>query len=327
MSATSPFENNLFELFAAPFGMYAVIHGRWWLAAGTFAAVICVRVARVFYPKRLKVILNGSQISSSFTRQRRARPYLPRSSHKIVFSGKPIKSLDSAITRSRRSLLNRLTPDNPELILKKLIETLQVVQVGEDTQFGFPEDFVEIWCLLFEAAQYQPEFAKIFADFAQRFLSEVRLRSEEAWSCALALLWKQCQSSWSVVCLDFSAEAGGKNTGNLSPDDQEDLRTKLRIKRRAAAELLAGFGLEGLVSWEGLQGLLFPIISESNRDHVIELVCWFYRGVGEGWGRIPGLSETWKFVLAKKDFVSKRIKFLIEDVSKLEQQKQRLWKK
>ena len=289
-----------------PVGVYFYISDFWLLSIFTFLLLILVRISSVFSFQDISLLNNPectcetSKVSLKSTwKKRPLTSYLP----KIKFSQRPIKSTDSNVTRTRRLLLNQISVENFDLVMSKLLVTLDKNR----------DDFIEVWDLLFEAAQIQPEFFEIFVKVASE-IDAYLSSSPESHSEGRSSLLKQCMTSWSCVCICSIPSNGSKHFNSLSTEDQSDLLSRHRLKRKAVTSLLGGLVVEGLVKWDRFENLLRSLICEQvTSEDTIELLCWFFRGCRHGCKNHQ--FDSYFLVLgAFKLKASRRIRYLIEEI-------------
>jgi hypothetical protein len=279
---------------ALPLGVYAVVFDYHILGLTVFLTLLIFRaMSQLSLAPQPDQSINNK--TSSPTRKTTCINRTPKPAQKpLVFQGIVGHKLEAEKTRSRRSLLNRLTADNVASFASLLSDTVDP---------SYPQgDLIEIWGLFFEAVQAQTEHQTVFVDLAR----ELSLR----WSVvARDLLWKQCQSAWAGACLDFSAENGSRNFQRLSAEEQDELRHKLRYSRKAIATVIGRLTLVGLIDQSAIVAQLHALLAAEPREFAVELVCWVLRALGQ-----PADPQLWASLVKRRGSFSPRIRFLIDEV-------------
>lgn len=236
-----------------------------------------------------------------------------------------IQSQDCTITKTRRGIINKISPDKLDELVVKLVDTFNLhenkkVLAGETS---------ELLTLIFAAASRQAQYIGVFAELIARVSAQVLdpVDAEE-------ILTNQCQHHWSTICI--SPVERTKGWEQLCEDEQADLRARHRAKQLATAEFCGLLASNGLVPpafpllW--LETLMKPIsavatsknsFQSSSTEAVLEIFCCAVRGLGpsEAQGLFTEIDQERFSDLCRSLFrfseTSCRIKCIIQDLRDL----------
>ena len=271
---------------ALPLGAYAVIYEYHLLGISVFILLLVLRAATQYSLGLAPFPPTTPPAPAAAVAKRTIRP--KPAQKPLVFQG--IGKFEGEATRTRRSLLNRLTPDTFDSVTSQLL-----------TAITSQADVIEVWSLLFEAVQVQTEYQGIYADLAAQVCANDAVARD--------LLWKQCQSAWAGACLDFSPDKDSRNFQRLRPDEMEELRQKRRYTRKATASMIGVLMRAKLINRDAVMSQLHALLEAESREFAIELVCWVLRSLGE-----PADPSLLTSLVQRKDAQSMRIRFLIDQV-------------
>jgi hypothetical protein len=237
-----------------------------------------------------------------------------------------IISSDDSLTKLRRGILNKLSPDKLDDLTCKLVATFNTYA---DTSVQ-KKDASDFFNLVFAAASRQPEYVSVFTELVGRICCEI-LNPEDAEDIIL----NQCQIQWSTVCLTPVEKTKGWDI-LVDPEDQQDARARHKSKQLAISEFCGLIASSGLVppsfplTW--LETLMRPIaLSSQSRiiakasslETAVEIICSGVRGLGpsEAQGMLTDADAT-RFnhlceVLGSLPTNSSRVKCLIQDLMDL----------
>ena len=275
---------------ALPLGAYAVIYEYNLLGITVFVLLLILRASSQYsigitpFPPSQAATPPESAASTVARRINRPKP----AQKPLVFQG--VGKFEAEATRTRRSLLNRLTP-----------ETFDFVTTQLKSAITSQADLLEFWSLLFEAVQAQTEYQGIYADLAAQICFDDAVARD--------MLWKQCQSAWAGACLDFSPEKEARNFQRIKPEEMEELRHKRRYSRKATASMIGVLMRSQLINRDAVMSQLHALLEAETREFAIELVCWVLRALGE-----PADDQLLTALGQRKDSHSMRIRFLIDEV-------------
>ena len=189
-----------------------------------------------------------------------------------------ISSGECPITKVRRGILNKISPDKLAELHLKLVQTFDGSNVESDASSFFG--------LVFAAASRQPQYTSVFAELIARVSSDILERQT-----AEDILTNQCQIHWAGTCMTAAEKTRGWEL--LSVDDQVDARARHRSKQLAVAEFVGLLASTELIpasfplSW--IESLMRPISSSahshvtaktSSTEAAIEIICCVIRGLG-----------------------------------------------
>ena len=253
-------------------------------------------------------------------------------SQKIVQSRIPVPpattivSSDDAITKTRRSLLNKVSPDKLDDISAKLIQTFNMYSEPSILK----KDAAEFFSLLFAAVSRQPEYVNVFTELVDRISSAVLDAdlSED-------LLINQAQIQWSGICLTpVEKSKGWENL--MDEQDKQDARVRHKAKQLAVSEFCGLLASANLIppsfplTW--LESLMRPIVASTQSriianpaslENAVEIVCRGIRGLGqcESRGLFTDMDSVRFGVLCRTmgslPTLSSRVRCLIQDIMEL----------
>lgn len=195
----------------------------------------------------------------------------------------PIISHDCPVRKSRRAILNKMSPDRIDELTEKLLTTFN----RRSSREALLEDICDFVDLVFAATSRQPQYMSVFAQLIRRVCNRI-LRSSDVED----IIKDQAQKYWSTICLTQVERTTTWN--DLCSDDQIDARARHRSKQLAIAEfigILAGHELLHAsfpLSW--LETLIVPVSTCSQKaggvprgsstEAALELLCCGLRGLG-----------------------------------------------
>lgn len=347
LSSSSSGEGLLLACFA-PVVVYIIAYGTPIQLAYLFG---CIVLARAFLSFRSSIssmkpaqsrspTAYSGRISISKSSIGRARPISgvrssPHSSPKPAPFGRSLSpvvptaivSADCPITKLRRSILNKISPEKLDELASRLVETFNRFASGE-VRMRDAGDFV---ALVFTAASRQPQYIGVFAELITRVFVQV-IPPE----VAEQVLTTQSQIHWSTICL-APVEKSTKNWDQLTEDDQIDIRGRHKAKQLAVAEfcgLLASYELIPAsfpLNW--LETLMRPmsvaarnagsVPQGSSTEAAIEVVSSAVRGLGpsEAQGLFTDIDQARFAKLCDTLFGlpsgTSRVKCLLRDLKEL----------
>jgi hypothetical protein len=237
-----------------------------------------------------------------------------------------IRSTDDPIMKTRRAILNKVSPEKLDDLIIKLVSTFQPIsKEGEIAQ-----DLGEFVGLVFASASRQPQYIGVFASLLAHIAT--RVKAGGLWE---EILVKQARSHWGDVCLAPVENSQGWEA--LSSDDQADARTRHRMKQLAVAEfcgLLSAYELvpaSHVLSWLETLMRTFDatisqagsILKESSTEFAVEVVSRALRGLGASEAEciFTDLDQIRFSELCDKLFAmpltSSRVKCLLQDLKEL----------
>lgn len=327
-----------------PPAMYILLYGSTLHFIYLFLAVVLYKLITLFDIVSVsKVVPLDKRHENASRKPPRATPSLfsGRDSKKLAFeaarsgrsseristpSATPIVSSDDALTKARRSLLNKVSPDKLDDIVTKLIQTFNMYSEPSILK----KDASELFSLIFAAVSRQPEYVSVFTELVQRITSAVLDTdlSED-------LLINQCQIQWSSICLT-PAEKTKSWDQLLDEQDKQDARVRHKAKQLAISEFCGLLASSGLIppsfplTW--LETLMRPIVASkqsriiansASLENAVEIVCRGIRGLGqcESRGLFTDMDSVRFGVLCKSigslPALSSRVRCLIQDVIEL----------
>lgn len=236
-----------------------------------------------------------------------------------------VPSKDCTITKTRRGIINKISPDKLDELVVKLVDTFNLFA---DKKF-LAEEASELFTLIFAAASRQAQYIGVFAELIARVSAQVLdpVDAEE-------ILTNQCQHHWSTICMSPVERTMGWE--QLCEDEQADLRARHRAKQLATAEFCGLLASNGLVPpafpllW--LETIMKPILAvatsktlfqSSSTEAVLEMICCAVRGLGpsEAQGLFTEIDQERFSNLCGSLFTfstgSCRIKCIIQDLRDL----------
>ena len=236
-----------------------------------------------------------------------------------------IQSQDCTLTKTRRGIINKISPDKLDELVVKLVDTFNL----HENKKVLARETSELLTLIFAAASRQAQYIGVFAELIARVSAQVLdpVDAEE-------ILTNQCQHHWSTICI--SPVERTKGWEQLCEDEQADLRARHRAKQLATAEFCGLLASNGLVPpafpllW--LETLMKPIsavatsknsFQSSSTEAVLEIICCAVRGLGpsEAQGLFTEIDQERFSDLCRSLFrfseTSCRIKCIIQDLRDL----------
>ena len=234
-----------------------------------------------------------------------------------------IVSSDDALTKVRRSLLNKVSPDKLDDIVAKLIQTFNMYSEPSILK----KDASELFSLIFAAVSRQPEYVSVFTELVQRITTTV-LDSD----LSEDLLINQCQMQWSSICLT-PAEKTKSWDHLMDEQDKQDARVRHKARQLAISEFCGLVASSGLIppsfplTW--LETLMRPIVASTQSriiansaslESAVEIICRGIRGLGQCESRCLFTDmDSVRFgvlcrTIATLPALSSRVRCLIQDV-------------
>ena len=237
-----------------------------------------------------------------------------------------IVSSDDALTKTRRSLLNKVSPDKLDDITSKLINTFNKFS---DPSI-FKRDASEFFALVFAAVSRQPEYVAVFTELVER-ISMALLDADVSED----LLINQSQLQWSSICLT-PAEKTKAWEAVADDQDKQDARLRHKAKQLAISEFCGLLASANLIppsfplTW--LESLMRPIVASTQSrvianpaslENAVEIICCGIRGLGQCESRclFTDMDSVRFGVLCRAigslPTLSSRVRCLIQDVMDL----------
>ena len=258
--------------------------------------------------------------SPRVNQQRNALPRIP------VPPATQIVSADDAVTKTRRSLLNKVSPDKLDDITAKLTQTFNLYSEPSILK----KDAAEFFSLLFAAVSRQPEYVFVFTELVDRI-------SQAVLDCDLSedLLINQAQLQWSSICLTPVEKTKSWET-LIDEQDKQDARARHKAKQLAISEFCGLLASANLIppsfplTW--LESLMRPIVASTQSriianpaslENAVEIVCRGIRGLGQCESRclFTDMDSVRFGVLCRTigslQTVSSRVRCLIQDIIEL----------
>ena len=244
----------------------------------------------------------------------------------VVPPATTIVSADDALTKIRRSLLNKVSPDKLDDISAKLIGTFNMYSEPSVLK----KDAAEFFSLLFAAVSRQPEYVNVFTELVDRISGAVLEPdlSED-------LLINQAQIQWSSICLTPVEKSKGWEN-SMDEQDKQDARVRHKAKQLAISEFCGLLASANLIppsfplTW--LESLMRPIVASTQSriianpaslENAVEIVCRGIRGLGqcESRGLFTDMDSVRFGVLCRAvgslPTLSSRVRCLIQDIMEL----------
>jgi hypothetical protein len=228
-------------------------------------------------------------------------------------------SSECSKTKTRRGIVNKVSPDKLEELTAKLVQTFDLSLSPDQIE----AEFTELLCLVFAAASRQPQYLSVFVELVAKVARETLEKGRGE-----ILLTKESQEQWSSICLGPVEEVHGWD--DLTDEDKADTRTRHRGKQLAIAEfcgLLASHSLippSSPLEWvEVLLEYMMADLDSSQTESYVELICWVIRGLGmsEELGLFTELDQTRFEAVCERLFSvpisSSRIKCVLQDLRDL----------
>ena len=298
--------NGVLAVVFAPAAIYILAYGQPSSFGYIFAAVLVIRLVSkldLFFSLKtspLSGIGRGGRVKcETFTPAPRQSPAGRKSGSAQSFHTKhfpaitsrsipfvaptTIVSTDCPIRKTRRAILNKMSPDKLEELTVKLVGTFN----SQGAKEALIIDTLDFVGLVFAATSRQPQYMTVFAELIYRVCHKVLPNNtvEE-------IIKEQAQVYWGSVCLTSVEKTKGWD--QLSPDDQVDLKARHRAKQLSIAEfcgILASAELlqaSSPLSW--LEKIMFSVLTCSERssgapkgsstEAALELICCGLRGLG-----------------------------------------------